>query len=137
MFPIYQGRTCMPPSLFPSNTTANHTCTLGGYPVYAVNATTLAHIQLAVNFARNQDIRLVVKNTGHDYLGKSTGAGSVSVWMHNNKEIEFLSEYKGGPALRLASGVTVLEVYEAAERYNVSALGGIAPVSRSNFLLPV
>lgn len=126
----------MPPSLFSPNTnttTANRTCTLGGYPVYAVNATTVAHIQLAVNFARSQDIRLVVKNTGHDYLGKSTGAGSLSVWMHNNKDIEFLSKYEGGPALKLASGVTVLEVYEAAEKYAVSALGGIAPVSRSDF----
>jgi hypothetical protein len=123
----------MPPTLFAPNTTANLTCTLGGYPVYAVNATTVAHIQLAVNFARNQDIRLVVKNTGHDYLGKSAGAGSLGVWMHNNKEIEFLSEYEGAPALKLASGVTVLEVYQAAEKYGVSALGGIAPVSHSEF----
>lgn len=108
-------------------------CTIGGFPEYAVNATNTAQIQLAINFARNNNLRLVVKNTGHDYLGKSTGGGALSIWMHNNKQIEFLQNYEGdgysGPALKLGSGVTVLEVYEAAEKHGVSAQGGIAPVS--------
>lgn len=125
MFPIYQGRTCLP------GASENSTCTLGGYPAYAVNATTVAQMQLAVNFARNSDLRLVVKNTGHCYLGKSVGGGALSVWMHGNKRIEILAEYEEegykGPALKLNSGVTVLEVYEAAERFGVSALGGDCP----------
>ena len=107
-------------------------CTLGGFPEYAVNATTVAQIQLALNFVRNNDLRLVVKNTGHCYLGKSSGAGALSIWMHNNKQIDFLPEYDGdgysGPTMKLGAGVTVLEVYEAAEKHSVSALGGIAPV---------
>ncbi|KAF2179656.1 FAD-binding domain-containing protein [Zopfia rhizophila CBS 207.26] len=123
MFPIYQGRTCMP------GNTGN--CTLGGFPEYAVNATNVAQIQLALNFARNNDLRLVVKNTGHCYLGKSSGGGALSIWMHNNKQIDFLPEYEGdsysGPAMKLGSGVTVVEVYAAAEKYGVSALGGISP----------
>ena len=86
MWPIFQGRTCLPRN----DTTSNDTCTLGGYPNYAVNVSNVAQIQLAVNFARSTNIRLVIKNTGHDYLGKSGGAGSLSVWMHNLKEIEFL-----------------------------------------------
>lgn len=36
-------------------------CTQGGFPVYVVNATTVKHIQIAVNFARNKNIRLVIK----------------------------------------------------------------------------
>lgn len=36
-------------------------CTLGGSPVYVVNASTVAHVQAAVNFARNRGLRLVVK----------------------------------------------------------------------------
>jgi hypothetical protein len=36
-------------------------CTRGGYPEYVVNATTVKHIQAAVNFARNKNIRLVIK----------------------------------------------------------------------------
>ena len=36
-------------------------CTQGGYPAFVVNATKVRHIQLAVNFARNRHLRLVIK----------------------------------------------------------------------------
>lgn len=32
----------------------------------SLQVSTVAQIQLAVNFARNSGIRLVIKNTGHD-----------------------------------------------------------------------
>jgi FAD/FMN-containing dehydrogenase len=38
-----------------------------GFPEYVVNVSTAAQVQLAVNFARNLNIRLVIKNTGHEY----------------------------------------------------------------------
>ncbi|RFU75304.1 fad fmn-containing isoamyl alcohol oxidase [Trichoderma arundinaceum] len=76
MSPLWQGLTCLPPGM-PSSSPV---CTLGGYPSYAINATTVSHIQLGVNFARNNGIRLVIKNTGHDSLGKSCGAGALSIW---------------------------------------------------------
>lgn len=60
MWPFYEGSTCVPPD--DGGETAN--CTLGGYPYYVVNATNVAQIQLAVNMARNLDLRLVIKNTG-------------------------------------------------------------------------
>ncbi|KAK7998793.1 FAD/FMN-containing isoamyl alcohol oxidase-like protein MreA [Apiospora marii] len=106
-------------------------CSLGGYPVYAVNVSTVGHIQAALTFARRKNLRFVIKNTGHCYLGKSNGAGALSVWMHNLKDIEFLPDYQSdggsyrGTALKVGAGVTVREVYEAAHRYGVSALGGI------------
>jgi hypothetical protein len=50
-----QGNTC----LLSQNPTGN--CTQGGYPVYVVNATSVKHVQAAVNFARNQNVRLVIK----------------------------------------------------------------------------
>jgi hypothetical protein len=50
-----QGATCLPAV----NATGN--CTLGGYPVYVVNATTVKQVQATVNFARNRNIRLVIK----------------------------------------------------------------------------
>lgn len=126
MWPLWQGRSCLP-----TDDPDGGTCTLGGYPVYAVNVSTVAHIQLALDFARRQNLRFVIKNTGHCYLGKSNGAGALSVWTHNLKDIEFLPDYKTsggsyrGTALKVGAGVTVREVYEAAHRYGVSALGGI------------
>ena len=126
MWPLYQGRTCLP------LVGGNATCTLGGSPSYAVNVSSVKHIQLAVNFARNTNLRLVVKNTGHCYLGKSTGAGALSVWTHNLKDIEYLPQYEdgsyAGPAMKLGAGVTVREVYDAAAHHNVTALGGICEV---------
>ncbi|EHA45847.1 FAD binding domain-containing protein [Pyricularia oryzae 70-15] len=124
-WPIFQGRTCKA-----KNDASGSECTIGGYPAYAVNITSVAQMQLAINFARTTNMRLVIKNTGHCYLGKSLGAGALSLWMHNMRDIDFLPDYKGpgysGPALKLAAGVTVREAYEAAEKYNVTILGAIS-----------
>ncbi|KAI1306362.1 putative 6-hydroxy-D-nicotine oxidase [Xylaria venustula] len=122
MSPLFQGKTCMPQNGNDS------TCDLGGFPSYAVNISTVAQIQLAINFARNTNVRLVVKNTGHDFLGKSAGAGALSIWTHNLKTIEFIEKYSGsgygGQAMRLGAGVEVGELYAAADKYGVSAVGG-------------
>ncbi|KAL1960964.1 hypothetical protein VTO42DRAFT_4852 [Malbranchea cinnamomea] len=39
-----------------------------------------------------RETRLTIKNTGHDFSGKSAGAGSLSIWTHNLKDIEFIPE---------------------------------------------
>lgn len=49
------GNTCVPTSQPDSN------CTQGGYPVYVVEALNVRHVQMAVNFARNNNIRLVIR----------------------------------------------------------------------------
>jgi len=114
MFPLYQGRTCMPTD----DPTQN--CTLGGYASYSVAVTKVSQIQLALNFARNTNIRLVVKNTGHDFADKSIGAGALSIWTHKLKDIRFESDFQcgryRGPAFRLGSGVETEDVYRAAEQ---------------------
>ncbi|KAL2173111.1 uncharacterized protein P884DRAFT_252640 [Thermothelomyces heterothallicus CBS 202.75] len=122
MSPLFQGETCMPQN---GNTSQ---CTLGGFPAYAVKATSVYQIQLAVNFARSLNLRLVVKNTGHDFLGKSLGYGSLSIWTHHLKSIRFRQSVRtpsySGPALELGAGVTVGELYAAANQYGVTAVGG-------------
>ncbi|KAK3303035.1 uncharacterized protein B0T15DRAFT_262003 [Chaetomium strumarium] len=123
-WPLFQGRTCMP--------TANPdsgNCTHGGYPLYAVNVSNVGHIQLAVNLARNENLRLVIKNTGHCYLGKSSGAGALSIWTHRLKDLRYYAHLEipgyAGPAMKVGAGVTVREVYAEAHKNGVSALGGI------------
>lgn len=39
----------------------NGDCTQGGFPVFVVNATSVKQVQIAVNFARNRNLRLVIK----------------------------------------------------------------------------
>jgi hypothetical protein len=43
-------------------------CTLGYYGPYVLMAKTVEHIQAGVNFARERNLRLVIRNTGHDFM---------------------------------------------------------------------
>ncbi|KAL2129128.1 hypothetical protein VTI74DRAFT_8190 [Chaetomium olivicolor] len=45
----------------------------GGYPVCAINATTVKHNQLAINFGRDRHLRLVIKDLRAGYLGHLQG----------------------------------------------------------------
>lgn len=58
----FANQSCDP---FTSPTTP---CELGNYVSYAVNVSGAADIQAAVNFARTNKVRLVVRNTGHEYV---------------------------------------------------------------------
>lgn len=119
----------MPPEINVGSTS----CEVGGYPAYVVEATNVAQIQLAVNLARSLDLRLVIKNTGHDFGAKSTGMGALSIWTQKLKSIQFYDNYQQGsyegPAFKLGAGVQAFELYEAADKYGVTAVGGEGRVS--------
>lgn len=55
--------------------------------VYAVAASNADHIAAAVNFARENDLRLVVKGGGHSYQGTSNAADSLLVWTRHMNDI--------------------------------------------------
>lgn len=127
MFPMWEGTTCIPPDIAANEPTGN--CTIGGFPVYVVNATNVAQIQLAVNLARNLNLRLVVKNTGHDFNGRSAGADSLSIWMNSWKDVQFYENYRtstySGPALKIGAGLENKELFAAADKYGVTSVGGL------------
>lgn len=89
----------------------------------------MEHIQLAMKFARDTNVRLVIKSTGHDFAAKSMGAGALSIWTHNLDDIVFIKDYEygdyQGPAFKLGAGVMVYQIYEAAEKEGVSVVGGL------------
>ncbi|KAI0009554.1 FAD-binding domain-containing protein [Xylariaceae sp. FL0662B] len=120
---LFQGETCLPPALM-----SPPACKLGGYPAYSVAVRNVAQIQLAVNFARNLNLRLVIKNTGHDFSAKSTGMGALSIWTHNLKSIRFIKHHREGsylgPAFKLGAGVQAFEAYEEAKSHGVTIIGG-------------
>ena len=62
----YPGDLPCPPSL---NETYGR-CSLGDSPVYTINATRHTHISEGIKFARDKNLRLVIRNTGHDMLGR-------------------------------------------------------------------
>lgn len=121
---LLENLTCVPPGLFVAGTS----CEIGGYPLYTINVTTVSHIQLAVNLARNLNLRLVIKNTGHDFGAKSTGYGALSIWTHNLKSVEFYESYSqgeySGPAVKAGAGLQAFELYKAAHDNGVTLIGG-------------
>ncbi|OJJ38346.1 hypothetical protein ASPWEDRAFT_105839 [Aspergillus wentii DTO 134E9] len=124
MAPFFANGTCDP--YHP----VSKPCTLGNYIVYAVNVTKPDHVSASLKFATEHNIRLVVRNTGHDYNGKSTGAGALGLWTHNLKDIE-INDYKDshytGKAIKMGAGVQGFEAYQAANNTGLQVVGGECP----------
>ena len=131
MSSLYQGLTCLPQD----GGLTGATCTVGGYPLYVVNARNTWDVQAAVNFARNKNIRLVVKNTGHDFSGKSSGSHSLSIRTHQFKGIAIIKNYTSngysGAAIKAGSGIQAFELYAAASAEGLMAVGSEGMVSAS------
>jgi FAD/FMN-containing dehydrogenase len=124
MAPFFANASCDP------FTTPDTQCTLGTYVQYAVNASCVQDYQKTLDFAQEKNIRLVIRNTGHDYLGKSTGAGAIALWTHNIKDIEIV-EYKSGnyegPAMKTGAGVQGFEAQNAAHKQGLLVVTGNCP----------
>lgn len=73
--------------------------------------------------------------TFSSYLGKSAGAGSLSLWIHNLKDIKYIQSFSSkscsGKTFQVEAGVTVQEIYHAADAQSVTVLGGICEVGHS------
>ncbi|EKG16367.1 FAD linked oxidase [Macrophomina phaseolina MS6] len=106
-------------------------CELGNYPVYSINVSSAADIAAGVKFAQQKNIRLVIKNTGHDFLGKSTGKGSLGLWTHNMNDIRVFKNYNStlytGPAVRMGAGVRGAEALPATHDAGLIVVGGSCP----------
>ena len=86
---------------------------------YAVVARRAADVVAAVGFARKHRLRLVVKGTGHDYLGRSSAPDSLLVWTHEMRDITVHESFvaqgcdaKGIPAVSVGAGTRWLEAYQ-------------------------
>ncbi|KAK2049429.1 FAD binding domain-containing protein [Colletotrichum somersetense] len=124
MAPFFANQSCDPfqPESRP--------CLLGNYVVYAVDAKTPAHVQATIAFAQKYNIRFIVRNTGHDYLGRSTGAGALAVWTHHMNSAEVVdwntAAYQG-KAVKVGAGVQGFQVMEVAHNAGLAVVGGECP----------
>lgn len=124
MAPLFQNQSCNP------FTPWEQPCVKGNFVEYLINVTTTADIAAGLKFTQEKNVRLVIKNTGHAYLGKSTGKGSLGLWMHNLKSISVLNyTSKGytGPAIKMGAGVQGYEAYAAADAAGLRVVGGDCP----------
>jgi FAD/FMN-containing dehydrogenase len=116
-------------------------------PLYSVEAATVADIQVrflswifksrlfipqaAVKFAGLHNLRLVVKASGHDALGRSTAPQSLLIHTANLQQFiptdAFMVEAKNmGSAVTLGSGLPLKDAYQKAKANGKIIVGGTA-----------
>ena len=90
--------------------------------VYAVAAQTTDDVVAAVNFARENNLRLVVKGGGHSYQGTSNSADSLLIWTRRMNEVALhdgfigagcAGRYEPQPAVTVEAGAIWGQVYDA------------------------
>jgi len=96
---------------------------------YAVMAESASDVSNAVIFAFKYNLRVAVKNTGHDWFTRSSAPGSLLIWTHLLKNITFgtyygCNETKGIPSVTIGAGVQFNELYPAAQERNLTVVGG-------------
>jgi FAD/FMN-containing dehydrogenase len=90
---------------------------------YAVLAESSADVAAAVNFAREHDVRLVVKSGGHSYQGLSNAPDSLLIWTRPNlRAVQVQDSFvpQGGaglvapqPAVSVGAGAIWIDAYNA------------------------
>jgi FAD/FMN-containing dehydrogenase len=101
---------------------------------YAIVVREESDIVAGVNFARENKVRLIIKGTGHDYYGRSTGPrDSLLIWTHHLRNITVHQKFVPGGAPQGTAGVTAvtttagnrwLEAYKAASAAGLYIQGG-------------
>jgi hypothetical protein len=124
MSPFWMNDSCNPFLL------ANNTCTLGNVASYAIEVSDAASVIAAIKFSQQKNIRLSIKNTGHDYLGRSSGKGSLALWTHKLQDvsvINYTSPEYSGPAVKIGAGVQSSHVAEVITKHGLRVVGGLCP----------
>jgi hypothetical protein len=129
LWPLYTNNTCLPTD------NPAEPCTQGFYGTYVIMATKEEHIKVGVDFARERNLRLIIRNTGHDFLGRSTGYESLVINTHSFRDVQFVKQYAGpgnwtGPAAVVGAGVQGRELFRQAwnQEPKQAIVGGECPV---------
>ncbi|KAI9481302.1 MAG: hypothetical protein EXX96DRAFT_210179 [Benjaminiella poitrasii] len=112
------------------------TCSQGALPNYALNSTSTDDIATVIQFAAKYRIAFNIKNSGHDYFGRSTSPDSITVWTHPLQKKEFHTSFRPEGCTKeiphnafftLGGGVKWFDAYRAAYENNVTLVGGAQP----------
>jgi hypothetical protein len=89
---------------------------------FAVKGRNAADVAAAVNFARDKNLRIVVKGTGHSYLGTSSAPDSLLVWTRGMNAVRLHDSFVGQgcegkvapvPAVTAEAGAVWIDLYTA------------------------
>ena len=96
--------------------------------VYAIKARNARDVAASINFARDNNLRLVVKGGGHSYLGTSNAKDSLLIWTRGMHSVTLHSDFvalgcagSAAPvsAVSTEAGAMWMDLYDA-----VTTLGG-------------
>ncbi|GES65794.1 hypothetical protein ATEIFO6365_0012018600 [Aspergillus terreus] len=118
-------------------TPTSEPCAQGRISLYSAVVKTASHIQAVVRFAAKFNIKLVIKNTGHDFLGRSSAPNSLQLFTHNMKDITVVPNFMptvpdgvtpppGVNAVTIAPGVQLHEMYKYLGARNLMVVAGSA-----------
>jgi FAD/FMN-containing dehydrogenase len=88
---------------------------------YVLVAQSAEEIAKAVQFAHKHHIKIVVKGTGHDYLGRSNASDSLLIWTHSMRNITIDDQFiphgchkaqKPVASVTVEAGIRWLEAYK-------------------------
>ena len=84
-----------------------------------------------MNFARIHNLRVSVKASGHDLLGRATAKGSLLLWTRHLQNVTFHDSFKvaginHGSAVTVGSGVGLHDLYALAKARGKIFVGGTA-----------
>jgi FAD/FMN-containing dehydrogenase len=99
---------------------------------YYVDVRVPSDVQEALKFANQYGIQVVIKNTGHDYLGRSTAPHALALWTHNYQPPITLTQQFTPEGCSAAVGKVVTfgagqqwdGIYKFAEANKVTVVGG-------------
>ncbi|GIJ91211.1 hypothetical protein Asppvi_010176 [Aspergillus pseudoviridinutans] len=116
-------------------TAAYMPCQQGRISLYSAVVQNARHIQEAVRFAKQHNVRLAIKNSGHDFHGRSAAPNSLQILTNRMKGIQLVDNFvpngapndEGeGPAVTLDAGISLQEINAALSKQNRTVVGGSA-----------
>ncbi|XHF98365.1 hypothetical protein AWENTII_001918 [Aspergillus wentii] len=108
-------------------------CGQGRISLYSALVQSASQIQKTVRFAKQHNLRLVIKNSGHDFMGRSTSPESLQILTNGMKDIRLVNAFvlagapenkSEGPAVTIAAGVSLQDLYSAVVAHKRTVVGG-------------
>lgn len=130
------GQGCNLDYTVPAIPASGAVCYQGSVPSRYIDVRRYQDVQAALAFSKSTKVPLVIKNSGHDYKGRSSAPNSLKLWTHNLQPPITLKEgfvaagctaSTATKAVSFGAGQGFLGLYNFAEQNNVTFVGGSSP----------
>ncbi|CAE6433167.1 unnamed protein product [Rhizoctonia solani] len=110
---------------------APRVCDQGSVSPYYIAVKTAADVTQGFAFSKRTGVPLSIKNTGHDFAGRSSAPGTLSFYTNNIKYINYSATFvpegcqqDGIPALTYGAGQDMESLFLFADKNNLTFIGG-------------